>query len=514
MDNHFSIFRIPDKISITTEKGVSHQSGAQTCSFHDIKVSIENGAVYLESDKTPVKSVVLQWAVAFPSGTLFSGDHWERGYGDFSWRKIDPNRLLPWYFFAYSDSILRLYGVKLHPDALCAFLCDSSTVTLCLDVGCGSDGTVLSGRKIKCADIIYEDTITSDPFNAASLLIKALTDTNVCFPSSPVYGYNNWYYAYGESTAQETEQSAAELHALTEGLTNRPYLVIDDCWQENRKYGFIGGSWRKSNIDFPDMQALAKIISDKDIHPGIWMRPLQNKEPEIPAACYRDCNEFILDPSLPETLNYISDDIKTLTGWGYQLIKHDYSTYDILGDWGNKLSFPVCRQGVHFSDKSKTTSEIIKNLYRTIFEAANGKALILGCNTIGHLGAGYMQLARTGDDTSGRDWERTKKMGVNTLAFRMPQHNVFFAADADCVGITPAVPWEKNRQWLDLLANSGTPLFISVAPGSLTKTQYAEIRKAFETASLPFSPAVPLDWMETECPARWRTGHGIKEYQW
>lgn len=87
--------------------------------------------------------------------------------------------------------------------------------------------------------------------------------------------------------------------------------------------------------------------------------------------------------------------------------------------------------------------------------------MIIGCNTIGHLGAGLMHLNRTGDDTSGRIWERTRRMGVNTLAFRLPQHNTFYHIDADCVGIFGMIPWEKNRQWADVLAKSGTPLFVS-----------------------------------------------------
>jgi hypothetical protein len=38
----------------------------------------------------------------------------------------------------------------------------------------------------------------------------------------------------------------------------------------------------------------------------------------------------------------------------------------------------------------------------------------------------------------------------------------FFAVDADCAGqvSSNSAPWEKNSQWLELLAHSGTPLFI------------------------------------------------------
>ena len=75
-------------------------------------------------------------------------------------------------------------------------------------------------------------------------------------------------------------------------------------------------------------------------------------------------------------------------------------------------------------------------------------------------------MQRTGDDTSGRDWNRTRKMGVNTLAFRAPQQGTFFAIDADCAAITKDVPWQFSAQWLDLLARSGAPLFVSLAPGA------------------------------------------------
>ena len=120
-----------------------------------------------------------------------------------------------------------------------------------------------------------------------------------------------------------------------------------------------------------------------------------------------------------------------------------------------------------FYERTKTTAEIILALYKTVLENA-GDALILGCNCIGHLCAGLAHMNRIGDDTSGRDWERTRKMGINTLAFRLCQHKRFFDADADCAGITEQVPWELNRNWLDLLAHSGTPLFVSSRKGVLT----------------------------------------------
>jgi hypothetical protein len=40
-------------------------------------------------------------------------------------------------------------------------------------------------------------------------------------------------------------------------------------------------------------------------------------------------------------------------------------------------------------------------------------------------------------------------MGLNTLAFRGIHQGTFYAADADCVGLTPKVPCQKNKRWME-----------------------------------------------------------------
>jgi alpha-galactosidase len=157
----------------------------------------------------------------------------------------------------------------------------------------------------------------------------------------------------------------------------------------------------------------------------------------------------------------------------------------------------------------------VVDFYREILESAKPtQTLILGCNTIGHLGAGLMHLNRTGDDTSGVSWERTLRLGVNTLAFRMPQHRTFYDADADCLGITEQIPWRYNRLWGDLLAKSGTSLFVSAKPGVLTEDEEKELAGFLEESSRQEQIAEPLDWEETTLPQRWRSGDRFMEYDW
>ena len=96
----------------------------------------------------------------------------------------------------------------------------------------------------------------------------------------------------------------------------------------------------------------------------------------------------------------------------------------------------------------------------------------------------------------------------------MAQHNAFYAVDADCVGVTPHVPWSLNRQWLELLAASGTPLFVSADPDAVGPEQRAALSAAFALAASPQPSAEPLDWLDTTCPRHWRFGQDQRTFDW
>jgi alpha-galactosidase len=222
-----------------------------------------------------------------------------------------------------------------------------------------------------------------------------------------------------------------------------------------------------------------------------------------------------LDPSHPDVIAKVQEDIRRICGWGYRLIKHDFSTFDIFGKWGFQMLPLMTEDGWHFYDRSRTSAEIVTDLYRAILDAAKPYGtLILGCNTIGHLGAGLMHMNRTGDDTSGLLWERAFRLGVNTLAFRMPQHRRFYDVDADCLGVTEKLPWKYNRLWGELLAKSGTSLFISVKPGVLEETETAELKEDLRLGSLQEHIAQPLDWEETTLPQNWKSGEETLFFDW
>ncbi|HUE22207.1 MAG TPA: hypothetical protein VMQ86_11035 [Bryobacteraceae bacterium] len=96
----------------------------------------------------------------------------------------------------------------------------------------------------------------------------------------------------------------------------------------------------------------------------------------------------------------------------------------------------------------------------------------------------------------------------------MAQHNRFFAADADCVPLTGGIPWELTRQWLDLVARSGTALFVSVDPAAITAEQRPAVQSALAEAARPHPAGAPLDWMDTTTPEDWRLDGKPVHYNW
>lgn len=515
----------PDFIELTTEtKTVTAKWENDDYNLDDINVKLnqdnEHLAIFLTAQTSKVKWIKLRWNnLSWDKNVRFLGDAWERGYGDMEWKGMNPNRFMPWYFCAKSEAKSVCYGVKVRPSAMCFWQVDSLGMTLFLDVRCGGSGVNLKGRVIKLADVIACEMRDCTSFEAMQEFCGQMCEDPI-LPKYPVYGSNNWYYAYGKSSESEILADCDYILNLTKDIENKPYMVIDDCWQEHHRLNeYNGGPWTKGNEKFPDMKALADKLVQKGVRPGIWVRLLLNEDENIKNE-WRLSHNNCIDPTNPEALNYIKEDIKRICNWGYTLIKHDFSTFDLFGKWGFQMSPLVTDDGWHFYDDSLTSAEVVKLLYKAILdasvEASNGETLILGCNTIGHLGAGYMHINRTGDDTSGVDWERTRFMGVNTLAFRLPQHGKFYEIDADCVGIDGGISWSMNKQWADVLAKSGTPLFISVRPNILDETEKQELHEILKVASKQEHHVIPVDWEETTCPEHWQDkDHDIDcKYQW
>lgn len=465
-------------------------------------------SVFLTATADRPQFVTLRWRFATEEALFVLGDAWERSYGELCFKKLGENdRPMPWYFAATDMAETCCFGVKTQPNAFVCFTYDRSGITAKIDCRNGGGGVALAGRSVKLCTFVFA-RFARPPFESLCAYCRQLCDAPL-LPREKIYGGNNWYYAYGESSFADILRDAKLQAELARGIENRPFMVVDDGWSIHRTQGPY-----LPNEKFGDMKALAAEIKKLGVRPGLWIRLLDDVSEELTPEMriLRGGKREYLDPTNKTVQQYLRREIETVKAWGYELLKHDFSTVDLFGSYGKDLTDTVTNDvGWHFEDESKTNAEIVLDFYRLIKEAC-GDMLIIGCNTVSHLCAGLVQINRTGDDTSGRDWDRTRKMGVNTLAFRLAQNNVFYLADADCVGISgDLIPWEKNRQWLDVLSKSDTALFVSCPEAA--PAQKADLRQAY--LEIQKDHAVqPVDLFENRTPEIWEIDGARVRYCW
>ena len=63
---------------------------------------------------------------------------------------------------------------------------------------------------------------------------------------------------------------------------------------------------------------------------------------------------------------------------------------------------------------------------------------------------------------------------------------------------------------MKLLAESGTPFFVSVKPGILTEVQEEELKQAYYDAASNMEQAIPLDWKKRK---RLKNGKRLKGFK-
>lgn len=466
-------------------------------------VGLEEVAIRVNAPGVPLQFIHLRWREPVSDSLALLGDQWERSYGDLGWRNIVPERVMPWYFATYDGNLCNAYGVKTNARSLCFWQLDTDGVSLWLNVTSGGSGVMLGQRTLDAATVVvrrgsFGETVT----DALHAFCKEMC-SRPTRPFGPAYGVNDWYYAYGDNSSQQILKDADFVAELTDGNATRPFCVVDMGW--------VDGS-----LKYPSMRDLASGIRSRNVRPGVWIRPLL-----APASAPRellnkksDAQDPAYDPTIPEARARVLESGIQAVRWGYELVKQDYLTYDLLGRWGNEMGAQCTLLGWSFNDRSVTNAEIILDLYKDIRAACGNSTMLTGCNAMCHLGQGYFDIQRVGDDTSGKIWDRTRYMGINALAFRLPQHKAFSILDPDCIGLRPEIPWELNRQWMDIVARTGTALFVSPAVGERTADHSQAIREAFRITARGGDGAYPDDCLRESTPRLWTSGRSKLQYNW
>ena len=466
--------------------------------------------IRVTSDGKNLTHLHVRWNDRESKGVLSIGDQWERSYGDLEWRGTIPERVMPWYFLTFDGLHVNGYGVETSPSALCFWQRDADGITLSIDLRNGGEAIELGSRELKACTVVTRMGPKNEPIWRAGQEFCRRMCAAPRLPAQPIFGVNDWNYAYGKNTAQGILRDSDLLASLAPAGKARPKVVIDDGWQDAAR--------------FPSMPDLASQIRGRHLDPGLWIRPLR-PDGKVDVSWLLPDNRFgkgsphtnlAFDPTLPEALDASMKSVRQAVGWGYTFIKHDFSTYELFGKWGSEMRGQVTRPGWQFHDKSRTNAEIVHDFYKAIRAAAGEQTTILGCNTIGHIAAGIFESQRIGDDTSGRDWERTRRYGVNTLSQRIAQHRTFSHVDPDIVAMTLAVSWRETSQWMDVVARSGTSLFLSPDPAAITPEIKSAMRDAL-ALSAQSGQGFPVHPTSGTTPEAWQFSHpgGMEKiYNW
>ena len=452
----------------------------------------------------------LRWEARGGDAVRVLGDAWERSYGDLAWRTTVPERVMPWYFLTFDGTTTNGYGVKTQPSTFCFWLRDTQGISLWIDLRNGGDAASLGTRELAACTVVTRAGVPGESITDASREFCKRMCPAPRLPKGALFGSNDWNYAYGANSAEGTLRDADLISSLAPRGRNRPYVVIDDGWQDKTR--------------FPSLPDLAASIRSRELHPGIWVRPVRAQKtappnlllPQARFGSNSHRNDLAFDPTNAEALHEITEQVSVPAGWGFEFIKHDFSTYELFGRWGFEMGPQVTLPGWHFQDQTRTNAEIVRDVYQAIRRAAGEDRVVLGCNTVGHLAAGIFESQRIGDDTSGRDWERTRRYGLNGLAQRIAQHRTFAYVDPDCAAITPDLDWRLASQWMDVVARSGTSLFLSPDPRSITPETKSAMRDAMAIAS-ENAAGNPMCCTESTTPDAWefqRPTRSERRYQW
>ncbi len=295
------------------------------------------------------------------------GDAWERSYGDLGWRNLIPERVMPWYFATHDGVTCHGYGVKTDAAALCFWQLDPEGVSLWLNVTNGGDGVELGQRKLTMATVVTRRGVDGESAQDAVAGLCRSMCARASRPIVPIYGANDWDYSYGRSTAETILRDTEFIAELSPSGGARPFSVVD-------------GGWTNGTAAWPDMGKLAHEIKQRTVRPGLWIRPLEAPHDAARGLLVAGravwgegrsrARELAYDPTHPEAQEKIRAKMREATGWGYEMVKHDFSTYDLLGQWGFEMGPQPTLPGWSLHDRSRTNAEVIAGLYALLRDTA------------------------------------------------------------------------------------------------------------------------------------------------
>jgi len=106
----------------------------------------------------------------------------------------------------------------------------SESLELLLDTNSGGMGVRLGERTLHAADIITTENLPGENPYHTDIRFCKLMCVNPKLPEAPVYGINDWYFAYGKNSRDLILQTTSLMSNQVTNWDNPPFSVIDMGW--------------------------------------------------------------------------------------------------------------------------------------------------------------------------------------------------------------------------------------------------------------------------------------------
>jgi hypothetical protein len=315
------------------------------------------------------------------------------------------------------------------------------------------------------------------------------------FPLPPS-GWCSWYFFY-----QEIDENEIKLNAkwIADNLKDYgvQYVQIDDGWQGTGHGLGENRDWFTINKRFPSgMDQLAAYIKSLGLKPGIWLAPHgQSNEnvvknhsgvfllkPDGTSAANTWEGTFLIDPSTPESQQYLKDLFTRLAGWGYEYFKIDGQPI-VVREYRNKKTL--------MKRPADDTDELYRDTLKSIRAAIGPRRYLLGCWVVPLEGIGLMNGSRIGADVL-PNWDGFKYAMRATMQYYF-LHNVAWYTDPDVFIVRAPLPLEQARAWATLQGLTGQAALMSDRMVDLSPERVELIRRVYPAVDIR-----PLDLFSSE----------------
>ena len=315
------------------------------------------------------------------------------------------------------------------------------------------------------------------------------------FPRPPS-GWCSWYFFYQEINEDEIKLIAKW---IAENLKDFgvQYVQIDDGWQGTGHGLGENRDWSTINKRFPSgMDGLAAYIKSLGLKPGIWLAPHgQSNEavvknhpgvfmlkPDGTTASSTWEGTFLVDPSAPESQQYLQDLFAKLSSWGYEYFKIDGQPI-VVREYRNKKSF--------MKNAGEDTDALYRDTLKSIRRGIGPNRYLLGCWVVPLEGVGLMNGSRIGADVL-PNWDGFKFAMRATMQYYF-LHNVAWYTDPDVFIVRAPLPLEQARAWATLQGLTGQAALMSDRLVDLSADRVELIKRVYPAVDIR-----PLDLFSSD----------------